>query len=107
MPAGKRKAIPHLLSSCRLGLPPRCERPIVQHSESLIGLGLLPSIHSQVYIILRKDVQFWSHCCRREPLSDRRSRLGVNFTAAHSSTTFFGISIFSDLRPKLRSSRRV
>src|SRR5215475_3504933 len=44
---------------------------------------------------------------RRVSLLHQRARLGVNFTAAHSPTTFFRISISRDLRPSVRSSCRM
>src|SRR5262249_7780698 len=53
------------------------------------------------------DDQSCSHDGRRVPLLDQRSCLGVNFTAAHSPTTFFRISISRALRPRLRSSCRI
>src|SRR5258706_486221 len=53
------------------------------------------------------DHQCRGHHRRRVSLFDQRSRLGVNFTTAHSPTTFFRISISSDFRPRLRSSCRI
>ena len=53
------------------------------------------------------DGQRLGHRRRCIPSFHQHSRLGVNFTAAHSPTTFFRISISNDLRPRVRSNCRM
>src|SRR5215467_9682476 len=71
------------------------------------SLGSTPSWLLSVVQTRPADGQRLGHHRRCIPLFDQNSGLGVNFTAAHSPTTFFRISISNDLRPRVRSNCRM